>query len=353
MLYKIKLNITVLFSILCLGLQAQSRTQIDTGLAVKLTINNVCLCQTTVEDLRKIDNELKEVPVEEMDLCSGGLTTDSRFVNGKGFYSKKFPGIIFQKDDDKDYISKIRLTKEFDGQLPDGFSINMRNLKAKDVIKKYPSFNTWQSRGCSDYWNLTNDTLSFFVKIDKQKTPQYPVDEAYYGNQLIEGIDFAVSCYGILENAGHRYKKIFNDPVFFIDSLNVTQIELQAYQSNDIAVVTVYGDTAAVKLLGTQGADGAVYIETKVFARKKYWQFFSNKSKAYEAAVPDLQIEKEVVYILNGKVLTANFEGDLSLISNETFISLEVIGKDILEKEFETKNKQTGVIIKAVVTKKK
>jgi hypothetical protein len=36
---------------------------------------------------------------------------DSRFENGKGYYSVKFPGIIFQKDQQTDFISKITLTK--------------------------------------------------------------------------------------------------------------------------------------------------------------------------------------------------------------------------------------------------
>ena len=31
------------------------------------------------------------------------------------------------------------------------------------VLEKYPTFNTWNSRGCSDYWSLTDKELYFYV----------------------------------------------------------------------------------------------------------------------------------------------------------------------------------------------
>ena len=324
----------------------------DTILSKKLTIGSFCLCQTTVADLRNLDKDLKEIKVEEMDMCNDGFSQDARFVNQKGYYSDKYPGIIFQKDNETDYISKIRLTKEFVGNLPDGTPIDMNHLLAKDVIKLCPRFNTWGSRGCSDYWNLTNDTLSFFVRIDKNKKPQYPIDEAFYLEKPIEGIDLVVSCYGIFTRADHRYKKLFDDPVFFIDSVNVTRIELQKYQPSDIALVTVYKDTNAIKLVGPQGKDGAVYVETKAFARNKYWHLFSERSPEYLNAVPDPQSDSSVAYILNGKVLKENFEGDLSLLDDKSLTEISVIDAEKLKKDFNVLDKRVGVLIKANVAEK-
>jgi hypothetical protein len=324
-----------------------TNTLIDTTLARKITLSGFCLCQTSLTDLKKLDNELKEIDVEEMDMCKDGFVQDARFVNRKGYSSEKYRGIIFQKDNDNDFISKIRLTKDFVGLLPDGTPIDMKMLTAKDILKVYPKFDTWKSRGCSDFWKLTNDTLSFFVKIDKSKKPQYPVDEAFYSEKQIEGIDLVISCYSIFEKANKPYKKLFDDPIFFIDSLNVTRIELQQYQPTDIAVVTVYKDSNAIKLVGQQGKNGVVYVETKKFAKSKYWNFFRQKSAEYLNLVPNSKSDSSVVYILNDKVLTTNFEGDLSTIDDKTFINLKIIDKQKLLADFGIADKQYGILIKA------
>lgn len=349
-----KFIITFIFSasyLFTLG-QAQTfsaNTSFDTALTKKITVSGFCLCQTTLADLKSLDSELKEVDVEEMNMCKDGFLQDSRFVNRKGYSSKKYPGIIFQKDNNSDFISKIRLTKDFVGLLPDGTPINMKTLMAKDVLKIYPKYDTWKSRGCSDYWNLTNDTLSFYVKIDKDKKPQYPVDEVFYSEKLIEGIDLVVSCYSIFEIAKNRYKQLFDDPVFFIDSINVTRIELQQYQPNEIAVVTVYKDTNAIKLVGEQGKYGAVYVETKKFSRSRYWNYFKNKSAEYLRILPTPESDSSVVYILNGVIQTKNFEGDLSTIDDKNFIELTVIDKETLNNQYGVNDKQFGIVIKAKI----
>ncbi len=324
----------------------------DTTLAKKITVSGFCLCQTNLTDLKKLDKDLKEIDVEEMELCKDGFVQDARFVNKKGYSSSRYPGIVFQKDNGNDFISKIRLTRDFIGLLPDGTPINMKTLTGKDVLKAYPKFDTWKSSGCSDYWNLTNDTLSFFVKIDKSKKPQYPVDEAYYSEKQIEGIDLVVSCYSILEKANKPYKQLFDEPVFFIDSLNVTRIELQQYQPTEIAAMTIYKDTNAIKLIGQQGKNGVVYIETKKFAKNRYWNYFKQKSAYYLNAIPNPQSDSLVAYILNEKVLTTNYEGDLSAIDDKIFIDLKVIDKQILLKDYGITDKTYGILIKTNVKTK-
>ena len=225
----------------------------------------------------------------------------------------------------------------------------MKTLTTNEVLKALPKFDTWRSRGCSDYWNLTNDTLSFFVKIDKNKNPQYPVDKIYYSDKPIEGIELVVSCYSIFEKENKPYKQLFNDPIYFIDSINVTRIELQQYQPTDIATVTVYKAPKAFKLVGQQGIYGAVYIETKRFARNRYWNFFKNKSSAYLKAVPSPESDSLVVYILNGTIQSNNFESDLSSINDTNFIELTVVDKQFLNKEYGITDKEAGISIKAKI----
>lgn len=337
-------------SIFCLTVHAQTNTpasSVNASLAKNITVAGVCLCQTSLTDLRESANDLKAVDVEEMDLPKNCYGEDARFENGKGFSSEKYPGMIFQKDQSKDYISKIRLTRHYKGLLPDGTPIDVQNLTLKEVLTIYPDFTEqWRSRDCSDFWKIGNDTLSFFVKIDPGKQ-RYPLDEAYYLNQPIAGVDITLSCYGVFNQADDKYKKFSGDPVIFIDSVMVTREAIQDYQPTDIAVVTVYKDAHAIDLVGPQGRNGAVYIETKKFARNRYWKFFKSKSTRYAKVVPTLAIDSTVVYILNGKVLTENFEGDLSRINEESFISLQVLRKHTLLKDYGVKDRSIGVLIDA------
>lgn len=351
-----KIAFSFLLSFYCLSGHSQTDSQttlLDTSLAKKITISGFCLCQTTLPDLQKLSNDFKPIEVEEMDLGKKCISQDSRFENGKGYYSKMFPGMIFQKTQTSNEISKIRLTKDFKGNLPDGTPIDLSNLKLRDVFNIYPKLkDTWGSRGCSDYWSFANDTLFFYVKIDTTKKPQFPIDEAYYYDKPIEAVDLLISCYRIFEKK-ERYKQLFNDPVFFIDSVNVTRLEMQEYQPTDIAVVTVYKDTNAIKLVGEQGKFGAVYVETKKFARNKYWNYFKTKSADYLKIVPTPQIDSSVIYILNNKILKTNFEGDLSGIDDRNFIELIIIDKQKLSKDYNISDKSFGIIIRTKPKEKK
>jgi hypothetical protein len=337
------------FGYWCVG-YAQNQTAqpgIDPALAKKITVSGFCLCKTTVEELKTLDSNLQEINVEEMDLCNDGFVQDRRFINGKGYYSKKFPGIIFQKDNDNDLISKIRLTKDFAGNLPDGTPVNMKTLLAKDVINIYPAYDkTWGSRDCSNYWNLSNDTLSFFVRIDSTKKPRYPLDEAYYLEKPIEGIDLAISCYSLFNKTDHFSLFADDEPVFFLDSIRVNIGVVKEYQPSEIAFISVYKNADSLKITEPNAKNGIVYITTKTFAREHYWNYFKSRSPDYEKLVPDLKAEEKVAYILNDKVLRSGIEADLFAINDSNFIQLTVINKDQLKEDFKVRGKLLGVIIK-------
>jgi len=334
----------------CCTLKAQEEipeSTFSTALKNKLIISGFCLCQTTLTELKALDGNLKEVNVEEMDLCSDGFTQDARFTNGKGYTSEKYPGIIFQKDNDNDFISKIRLTKDFVGNLPDGTPINMKTLLAKDVIKLYPAYDkSWGSRGCSNYWNLSNDTLSFFIKIDSTRKPRYPLDEAYYLEKPVEGIDLLISCYDIFHKADNFVLFPADEPVYFLDSIRVNTGVLKEYQPTEIAMISVYKNADSLKINDPNAKNGIIYITTKAFAREHYWNYFKSKSPEYAKQVPDLATEKKVVYILNGTVHTTNFESTLFRIDDRNFIDLKLIGKEALKKDYKIRGSSVGVVIK-------
>lgn len=324
-----------------------AQTEIDASLAAKITVSGFCLCKTTLQDLQHLNPDLKLIDVEEMDAGKKCIGEDARFVNGKGYYSEKYPGVIFQKDRDEDYISKVRLTKGFIGKLPGEVPVDLNNLLLKDIIRNYPeSAFKWSSRDCSDYWAYSNDTISFFLKIDRAKKPQYPLDEDYYLNRPVDGIDILISCYSIYHKSDGF--KLFPDdePMLFIDSIRTNQAFIEsAYEPSEIAMVSVYKGDKAIALAGKDAKNGAIYITTKSSARDSYWNYFKSKSPEYKDKVPDLKIESKVTYILNNKILRTNFEADLFQIDDTDFLSLKVITGKQLKNDYKVSGKSIGVVI--------
>jgi len=333
-------------ALLATSVNAFSQNEIDSTLAKKITISGFCLCRTTIDDLHKLSNDFKLVDVEELDFgkrCFGG--GDSRYENEKGYASEKYPGLIFQKDRDENYISKIRLTKDFVGQLPDGTLINMNTFLLKDVLKLYPEFdNKWHSRDCSDYWTLSNDTISFYVKIDTTKK-RYPLDEAYYFQKPIDGIDIFISCYSIYNKSDNFSLFASDEPKMFLDSIRINAGVLKSYSPSEIAFVNVYKDSDALRLGGPEAKNGLIYITTKSFARDHYMEYFKSKSPEYASAFADEKKEEKAVYILNGKVLIENIEMELFGINDSNFIKLSLIDKDALKKDYHVSGKTIGVVI--------
>ena len=319
----------------------------DSTLIKKLTINGFCLCQTTISGLKRPDDSLRAVAVEEMDLPKGCFGEDSRFIAEKGYYSDKNTGIIFQKDRDSDYVSKIRLTKEFKGHLPDGNFVDLNNFLLKDLFNLYPQFkDKWQSRDCSGFWKFSDDTISFYVKIDKTKQPEFPIDKPFYLDKPVVAIDLIASCRAIrMYDEGYHYGEVRPDPIFFIDSVKIAKSDLSQMNPNEVALITVIKDTITLKKFGPGAKNGIIYIETKGFDRKRYWRYFMSKSREYAKLAPTPENDSRIQYILNSKILKENFEGNLALINDKIFKGLQIITKEQLIKDYNITDKDYGVII--------
>ncbi|MFV8343037.1 hypothetical protein [Flavobacterium sp. XS2P39] len=225
-----------------------------------INLSKINFCELSIDDLKREYPDLKEVILEEMDLCSDGFRQDGRFENKIGYESKLFPGVIFQKyRPDNNAVAKIHLTKEFKGFLPDGNYIEVKTLKASDILKKYDSLNSWTSRGCSDYLGIKkNDQLYFYVKINKSKKPQYPIDDKYYSDQFIEGIDIISDCYSYYENTKNR-------PLYIVDGKEETEEIISDLKPEDVDSITVLKDKSAIEKYGQKGKDGVI----EIFLKKK------------------------------------------------------------------------------------
>ena len=133
------------------------------------------------------------------------------------------------------------------------------------------------------------------------------------------------------------------NPIIFVDSVRFTTANLQQINPDEIATVSVYKESA-INIL-PEAKDGLVYIETKKFAKARYQRFFKSISKAYEALLKLPTAENDIQYILNGKVLTENFEGDLASVNQTNFKGISIISASELIKTYSVQNKKTGIVI--------
>lgn len=145
------------------------------------------------------------------------------------------------------------------------------------------------------------------------------------------------------------FKKIGDKPIIFMDSINVDYSQIAKFEADEIASFTVIKGKEAIDLMGEEGKDGVIYIETKKFAKIRYWNYFKSKSPEYFQIVPDLEKETSIQYVLNDKILTDNFEGNLASINDQIFKGITIISKDELIKKYNVENKDFGVLIKSDV----
>ncbi|MGX9987494.1 hypothetical protein [Soonwooa purpurea] len=219
------------------------------------------LCELTTDILKQNDPNLKQIKTEEMDLCSDGFVQDGRFENRIGYESKLLSGIIFQKyQSNLNTIAKIHLTKDFKGFLPNGKYIEVAKLKLKDVIGNSQDYK-WRGRDCSDYMKISNDeSLSYYVKINKTLEPRYPVDKKYYMEQQIEGIDIVSDCYSYYEKNQQKIK-----PLIILEGKEVSEESMHSVKPEDVDHINVIKDKNATDKYGEKGKNGVI----EVFLKKK------------------------------------------------------------------------------------
>jgi len=123
--------------------------------------------------------------------------TDIEHLLGDSYTLASQKGVIYQIEENSEYVALIHLTKDFEGKLPNGKFVSLKNFTVSDARKVYPGLD-YGTRDCSDYWNYNNDTVNFYFKIDRN-IRRYPIDEKYYSNKQIEGIDILLWCYKIYD----------------------------------------------------------------------------------------------------------------------------------------------------------
>lgn len=141
-------------------------------------------------------------------------------------------------------------------------------------------------------------------------------------------------------------EKLGANPYFEVDNQPVSQDDILNYDASDIAYLKAYYDKKATRQFGDKGKDGAVLIMTKEFATSKYETLFKEFSEDYEKMINKTNKE-EIQYILNGRILTDNFEGSLASLNSKLLKKITLIDQKELSDKFKIQDKNVGVIIQA------
>ena len=138
-----------------------------------------------------------------------------------------------------------------------------------------------------------------------------------------------VTSFGQLPNKA--MKKMGQNPVFFLDSVQVELGILQTLNPFDISNIRLIRPKKAKKLIGDQGKDGAIYVTTVKAAKEIYWNFFRAKSDEYKQLISSPMADTIVQYVLNGQALSDSAApGSFFLINDKNFRSLQVLDKEKL-----------------------
>ncbi|HEY5406167.1 MAG TPA: hypothetical protein VIJ92_03730 [Ginsengibacter sp.] len=139
--------------------------------------------------------------------------------------------------------------------------------------------------------------------------------------------------------------KLGPNPFFIIDSQKVKQSDLSKYNADSITSVIMLYDTTATKLYGDSAKDGAVIIETRSFARDKYISFFRKFSQPYDSLYTAIGSDTAFAYIINDKIQKGNYEGNLSAITQELFMGIEILTKEQLYTRYDINDKLFRILV--------
>lgn len=146
-------------------------------------------------------------------------------------------------------------------------------------------------------------------------------------------------------------EKLGPNPLKVRDSIIITNEEFDHISAYDIASLTILTDTDATKKYGDTAKDGAILITTKTFAKKHYIAYFRKVSAKYDSLYSITKSDSSFQYIINNKIKTTADEGDLYLVNDEIFVSLEILSANDLKSKYDIDSKKYGILIHCKIPK--
>ena len=168
----------------------QVETRTDSSFT-KFKVDNITTCYTTLTDLKRQNIDFKETKKNDLDslFLNYSHHSDNYFVN-------KDKGLLIGTYDYTELVNTFWLTDKFNGTLANKH-IDAQNYTVSQMTTDFPEPRfRWSTTGVSPYWIYTNDTINFFITLDKA-IPRFPLDEKHYANNKMAGIQLELSCWKI------------------------------------------------------------------------------------------------------------------------------------------------------------
>lgn len=148
-----------------------------------------------------------------------------------------------------------------------------------------------------------------------------------------------------LVSAQNAHKKLMNEPLFFLDSISVAYEEIKQIPTDDIANVSVIKDKAAYELAGEKGKNGIIFIESKSYSRKKFWNMLAAVSESFKIAIPYPGADAGFKYIIKGKQIEDSPAALLGGITEKEIRKVSILSERKMRKKYGVKDKK-GVLIR-------
>ncbi|MGZ5247627.1 MAG: hypothetical protein ACXWV5_11345 [Flavitalea sp.] len=136
------------------------------------------------------------------------------------------------------------------------------------------------------------------------------------------------------------------NPVFILDSIRVNDLHLKDVNAENIAGLNVYKREEAIKLIGEDGRNGVIFIETKAFKKKKFWSMLSTINPEYKMLVPSPDADEGIRYIYPGKTIIERANSKIFSLKPEEIKEVQIIGFAEMKKKYGIEGKKGVLIIK-------
>lgn len=148
------------------------------------------------------------------------------------------------------------------------------------------------------------------------------------------------------ESVSKGVKELGPNPYFEVDGEAVSKRTFASLNRENVTSLSIFYGKEATDLFDEKAKDGAITVQTKTYARKKFQAFFKTLSEEYNEVITNYK-DDEIQYILNKRVLKEDFEGSLAMIDENLLKSIKIIDSAKLSRKYGVIDKKVGVVIKS------